>query len=109
MVKIYKKNGDFVSNASFISPWKGLMFSKKLKSGESVILNNKNLYELFIHMLFVFQKLDIAFLDENFRVFQVKKNLKPFISFAIPKEKPCYVLEGNSLDLKVGDKLEKDI
>ncbi len=111
MVKVYKQNGDLIADARFVSPSKGLMFSKKLQSRKAVVMDVRNLPKLVIHMWFVFQKLDIALLDENLEIFQMKKNMKPFVSCLKPNKTPAYVLESSSLDLDVGEvlKIEKDI
>lgn len=92
---------------SWFSIFRGLMFSRR-----------KNLLFVFdrdrkvsIHMLFVFFSIDIYWLDKDFRVIDLKKNVKPF-TFVGSDKKVKYVLEiskGN-FDFKLGDKIKtKDL
>lgn len=107
MVNLYKRNGDFLLKAKNLPAWRGLLFSKKLNSGEGVLLDvrkySSNAALCGITMLFVFQKLDIAWLDKGFRVVDIRKGVKPFTFYVKPRKKACYILESSSLDLKIGD------
>jgi len=67
----------------------GLMFSRKLKNSEALILNNSS----DIHMFFVFQSIDVVWLNKNREVVDVRENVKPFSLFISPKKKSYYVLE----------------
>jgi|SRR3989344_1188126 len=84
---------------------KGLMFSKKLKNNQCLILNNSS----DIHMLFVFQIIDVVWLDKNKIVIDKKENVKPFNSLIRPKRKAYYVLElplGKAKLFKLGNKID---
>ena len=74
---------------SFFSKFKGLMFSRKLKDNECLILKNAS----DIHMLFVFQSIDVIWLDKNKEVIDKKENIKPFSLLIKPKIKAHYVIE----------------
>ena len=81
------------------------MFAKKLGKDEAIIMNVSKYPPFVIHMWFVFQTIDVVFLDHNYTVIEVYKRVKPFSGSFRPKKRPWYVLEGSSLDLKVGDRL----
>ncbi|MCD4759309.1 DUF192 domain-containing protein [archaeon] len=104
MVKIFRKNGDFVAMGLKKPDWLGLMFSNKLKD-EIVVLDVRKSSSVFIHMLFVFHRIDVAFLDSRFKVIKVVKSLKPFVGVA-KCSNAFYVLEGADLDFKVGERLK---
>ena len=74
---------------SFFSKLKGLMFSRKLKDNECLILKNAS----DIHMLFVFQKIDVVWLNKSKNVIDKKENIKPFNPLIKPKTKSYYVIE----------------
>ena len=59
---------------------KGLMFSRKLKQKEAILIILNSNKEI-LHMFFVFQKINIIGLDENKKVVLKKENLIPFLSF----------------------------
>ena len=105
MVNIYKQKGIFLAKARFVPAWRGLMFCRKLGRGEAIIMDVSKYPPFMIHMVFVFQTIDVAFLDHNYKVIEVCKNIKPFSLSFRPKLHPWYVIEGSSLDLKVGDRL----
>lgn len=96
---------------SFFELGRGLSFSRRLKRGEGVILvMNKIKSRKFcaITMLFVFQSLDVIFLDDNYKIIDMKR-MFPFEFAYIPKEKPEFVLETNTRIVerfKIGDFLE---
>ncbi len=73
---------------SFLSKFLGLMFSKQRIL---VFEFSKERYRS-LHTLFVFFPIDVLFLDENKRIIEIKKNLKPF-SFYTSKNKAKYVIE----------------
>lgn len=107
-----KLNGEVVSKAryceSFFSKTKGLMFSKKLKKGRSLILVDdfEPRFGSVIGMFFVFFPLDIIFLDSNKKVVDVR-DAKPFQSYIAPKKSAKYAIEMNKGEniLKIGDKV----
>jgi uncharacterized membrane protein (UPF0127 family) len=74
-MKIYK-NGKFVSSGKFLNPFFGLMFRKV---NEISVLNIRKFSGDYVHMLFVFSKLDVVCLDENFKVVKIVKGLLPFV------------------------------
>ncbi len=92
---------------NWFSIFRGLMFSKR-----------KNLLFVFdkerkvnIHMLFVFFSIDIYWLDEDFKIIDLKKKVKPF-TFAGSDKNAKYVLEisNGNFDFKLGDKIKtKDL
>ncbi len=90
---------------------KGLMFSKKLEKNKGVILDlgiEKERIFSSVHMLFVFQELDIIFLNDKLQIVD-KVRLKPFELNYTPKGKTRFIIETNSKiisNLKVGDKLQ---
>ena len=71
---------------------------------------NESIVNAAIHMLFVFQKLQILWLDSNKKVVDAKIAY-PFISFLFPKEPAKYIIELNPENkglgkIKEGEKLE---
>jgi len=107
-----KFKGKVISKAKYcdgyFSKFMGLMFSKKLNSGKSVILvcDFNSRFFCAIHMLFVFFPLDIIFLDSDKKVVDVRKAY-PFVSFIAPRKEAKYVIEMNKGEniLKIGDKV----
>jgi uncharacterized membrane protein (UPF0127 family) len=99
--KLILDNVKFCDNFDKI---KGLMFSRKLKDDECLILNNSSA----IHMLFVFQSIDVVWL-KNSKVIDKREDVKPF-SFSIkPKVKADKVIElplGKAKLFKLGNKVE---
>ncbi len=88
---------------SFFSRGLGLMFRK----GSAVLVDNKETTAA-IHMLFVFQALDIVWLDKKKRIVDIKTNVQPFTLHHAPKKKAQYVLElpqGTASHLEEGQKI----
>jgi uncharacterized membrane protein (UPF0127 family) len=88
----------------FISKAKGLMFSRKLKNNECLVLNNSSS----IHMLFVFQDIDVVWLN-NKKVVDKKENIKSFSLLIKPKVKTDKVIElplGKAKLFKLGNKVD---
>jgi len=84
------------------SRFKGLMFSKRLKSNEGLFFNGSC-----IHMLFVFQSIDVVWLKNN-KVIDIKENVKPFSFLVKPKFKADSVVElplGKAKLFKLGNKV----
>ena len=48
-----------------------------------------------LHMFFVFFSIDVIYLDKNYRVVEIKKNLKPFW-FYNPKKKAKFIIEASA-------------
>lgn len=114
-VEISKDNIIVSERAKYITGFfgkaKGLMFSKIKDLVFELTEENKK--EASIHMLFVFNKIDVVWLDDNKVVVDIKRGLKPFFGFGIPKKDAKYVIElpnNNSKGLQEGDQLEfKDL
>ena len=90
---------------TFFSKLKGLMLSRKLKYDECLILENAS----DIHMLFVFQSIDVVWLGKNKKVLDKKENVKPFTSIIRPRTKAYYVIElplGKAKLFKSGNKVD---
>jgi len=93
--------------------FKGLMFSRKLKHLEGILLvsNNESILQTSIHMLFVFYPIDVLWLNKDFKVVDKKESVKPFTINIKPKFKAKYVLElpVNSVkSVKIGETLIKN-
>ena len=109
-VKI-KNLGEFKVLRSEYEIFMGLRFKKKLNKKKGIIieLSEESKNKLIADMLFVFFKLDMAFLDSSKKIIDIRRNVKPFISFIIPKEKAKYLIEMNAGEMKnleIGDKFE---
>ena len=94
--------------STFLQNLQGLMFAKKLKKNEGILLDcrEESVLHTAIHMLFVFQAIDAIWLDEKMRVVDIKRGLKPFTLFHKPKAKARYVLEvAESGQFKEGQQL----
>ncbi len=101
---------------SLLSRIKGLMFCRKLKKGEALLLVNKseNINESRIHTFFVFFKIDAVWLDSSRMVVDKKESIMPFTPLIKPGKPARYILElpaKASRLIKIGDVLEftKDI
>ena len=72
----------------------GLMFSKKKNFNYALIFPRltESIFGSSIHMMFVFYKIHVIFLDKNKKVVDIKKNLCPFWFYA-PKKASKYVIE----------------
>ena len=81
--------------SNFLPILKGLMFKRKLKRKEYIILDLGCLSytDSAIHTLFIFYSIDAIWLDDNFRVVDIKRNIRPFTLKVKPRKKARYVLE----------------
>ena len=77
--------------ASVASKALGLMFSRRIKDKALVFVNAQEEF-VPLHMLFVFQTIDILFLDSNKRIVELKRDFKPFTMY-IPTKKAKFVIE----------------
>ena len=86
---------------SWFSKFRGLMFSRRRNL--LFVFNEER--KVSIHMLFVFFNIDIFWLDKNFRIVDLRRNVKPF-TFSGSDKKAKYVLEisKNKVGLRVGNK-----
>src|SRR3989344_9117265 len=85
------------------SRFKGLMFSKTLKDHQALLFIFPTPRKIDIHMLFVFQTIDTAWLDKQGKILQIKRHLKPFTPL-IKGAFATYLLEtraGATLPLRV--------
>ena len=90
---------------SFFLRLKGLMFSRKLRDDECLILENAS----DIHMLFVFQSIDAVWLGKDKIMTDKKENIKPFSFLIRPKIKSYYVVElplGKAKLFKSGNRVD---
>jgi uncharacterized membrane protein (UPF0127 family) len=82
----------------------GLMFSKK--KDLIFIFDKEKIVPL--HMVFVFFKINVLFVNKNYIIVDKKKDFLPF-TFYTPKKKAKYVIEicfNNFENITIGDKLE---
>jgi len=77
---------------TLLSKTKGLMFTTK-KTDEGLIFTFNTEQKWSIHMLFVFYPIDVLWLNKNKEVVDLRKNLKPFILSAKPKQEALYIIE----------------
>lgn len=70
----------------------GLMFARKPRP---TLLRNRRetRFGSGIHMFFVFFPLDIIWLDSEYKIVDIRKNVKPFTGPYYPKKPAKYVLE----------------
>ncbi len=86
----------------------GIMLRTKSSCKDKAFLFHLNPKKKYcVTMLFVFFAIDILFLDENFKVIKIKKNLKPFVFNYDPKIRFKYMIEllPANRNIKVGDAL----
>lgn len=89
------------------------MFSKKPGNGQAFVFVNKeeSRQESSLHMLFVFYRIDVAWLDKGFEIVDLREGLAPFTPLIVPRMSAKYVIEmrnGKIKDdgLEIGDKLK---
>lgn len=95
---------------SFISKLRGYTFKTRINSDQGMLLveDIQSRIATSIHMIFVFMKLGIVWIDENGHVVD-QRIAYPFLSFLIPKKPAKYVLEISPERLKefsIGDKID---
>lgn len=86
---------------------KGLTFTRPKDNVAYFFYYSKPSY-LLLHMFFVFYKLDIIFVDEDFNVLKVLKNVLPFTPLIFPPKGARHFIEtkaGLAKEIKVGHKL----
>ena len=98
-------------NHDIFSKTRGLMFSKPLKKGQALVLVSKeeSIMETTIHMFFVFFTIDVAWLDKDKVIVDLRKDVRAFTPLITPRKPAKYVVEfpKNTLrHVKIGDKLE---
>lgn len=85
---------------------RGLMFTRPLKEGESLVLGFGKEVKAPIHMLFVFYPLDIIWVNSKLKVVDIRTNVKPFTPLVVPKARAQYIIEakaGAAKEIKIGD------
>jgi uncharacterized protein len=93
--------------SSIFSKGLGLMF--KSKHTKPLLMTFKRPQKISLHNFFVFFPIDILYLDNKFKIIELKQNFKPF-TFYNPKKKANYVLELkkdtiSKYNLKINDKI----
>jgi uncharacterized membrane protein (UPF0127 family) len=93
------------------SKTRGLMFRRKLKQGQGLILvaDEESIYQTTIHMMFVFFPIDVIWLNKQKEVVDIKQNIKSFQPLITPRAPAKYVLElpvGTAKNIKLGDQLK---
>lgn len=95
---------------TIFSKFKGLIFTRKLKNKQGIIipLNQEKISQAAIHMLFVFYNIDVLWLDKDYKIVDLRRNLKPF-TFAKPRNKAKYIVElpaDSTSNINIGSKLQ---
>ena len=91
-----------------LSKLQGLMFAKSLQANQSFVLVNKSesIHNASIHMFFVFFPIDVIWLDKNYTVVDIKRNIKPFTFLLRPRKPAQYIVEvkaNTTKGIKVND------
>ena len=73
---------------SFLTRFAGLMFRQKLPLATGLLLAPCNS----VHMCFMRFAIDVVYLDKEYRILKIVKNLKPWIGLSMCS-KACAVLE----------------
>ena len=92
------------------SKFKGLMFTLKLKNKQGIIipLKKERISQAAIHMLFVFYNIDVLWLDNDYKIVDLRRNLKPF-TFAKPRNRAKYIVElpaDSTSNINIGTRLQ---
>lgn len=96
---------------SFFAKARGLMFARWLKPGSALVFefDKESKIDTAVHMLFVFFKIDVLWLNSEGVVVDLRRGLTPFVGFAKPKKRAKFVVElpaGAAKTVNEGDKLE---
>lgn len=111
MAMMLKKNSelilcrDFKIASSFFDRLIGLMFSKKMKDFDGLLIKHCQS----IHTFFMFYSIDVVFLDSKYRVIKIIHQLKPWrLTWFYWRASQVLELPGNTVgeSLQVGDYLE---
>ena len=92
---------------NFLSRLRGLMFRRQLEAGRGLLLAPCNS----VHMLFMRFAIDVIYLDENFRIKKIVRDLTPWLGMSIcfgawgALELPSG--EAERLKLAVGQKFQR--
>ena len=95
----------------FLGMLKGLMFEKKERFDYALVfeLPVEDRLSASIHTFFVFFPIDVVFLDNEKKVVDIAKNLKPFAPFFVPKKPAKYFIElpnGKTAGIERGNTIE---
>ncbi len=84
------------------SKMRGLMFSKKPGNNQAFVFvnNEESRQESSLHMLFVFYKIDVVWLDKGFEIVDLREGLVPFTPWIIPRKAAKYVIEMSNGKIK---------
>ena len=87
---------------TFISRFRGLMLQKQLKPGHGLIITKCNS----VHMMFMRFAIDVVYLDKNFCIRKIVRNLKPWIGVSMCIGAHCVLElkagEADRLNLQIG-------
>ncbi len=89
-MKFNFKKYNLIYCTSFLSKFRGLMFSKK--KNLVFVLNNESISNSIIHTFFVFYKINVFWLDKHKNIVDSRLNINPF-SVIIPRKKAKYIVE----------------
>lgn len=95
-MKNLKRNFECADN--FFKRFLGLMFKRNIKTQLIIKFQNSNRYLSSIHSFFMFQTIDLYFIDKNNTIFEIVQ-LKPW-RIHIPKKEAKYVLEVKKNSIK---------
>lgn len=87
-----KISSDTIVCRNFFSLFRGLMF-RRLGKEQALVLNMPLPSAGSIHTFFVFYPIDVAWLDSNMKVVDIKENIRPFTVMASSRKKAKYVVE----------------
>ena len=91
---------------SFIKRLLGLMGRKKIPQGQGLLLSPCNS----IHMFFMRFSIDVIYLDKNYVIKKIVRNVKPFIGISICLKAESVIEmaagEADRLDLRIGNVFE---
>ena len=107
--EIFKINGNILTVEvadSFFNRLRGLMFRKHLEVGHGLLITSCNS----IHMMFMRFAIDVVYLDKDYTIIKIVRNLRPWLGVSICLSASS-ALELNSgeaqrLNLQVGQKLK---
>lgn len=110
MKALLQKNNVVVSDnvhqaLSFASRLKGLMFSKELPVGQSLLIQPCNS----VHTFFMRFPIDVLFLSNSNEIVDVRKNMKPYrLTSLIPNSRAVLETNAGTIEqhqIEVGDQL----
>lgn len=94
---------------SFFQKMRGLMFRRKTNHALIFVFNYETRLDAAIHMFFVFFSIDVVYLNSNWEIVDIKRNIKPFTPMIVPDKAAKYLIElpaGMGKDLNLKDVLE---